>query len=153
MPEAIHLLSRKGRLRRKDHWIAVGLLVGTRIALAAAAVLRPDWDWTRHADFLILFIAFAMGKRMRDFGWSALWAIGAVLLLSFVVPLVQVVAWPYPHAPSNPGGALHPLTGVAIAAALLALIVALGIEKGDPGPNRFGRGPADAALARQIGAF
>ena len=153
MSETTNLLSRKGRLGQRDYWIGIGVLLGARVAMAVLAVVRPDWDFVRHGDFLMVFIAIVMGKRMRDFGWSALWAIAAVVILSFVVPVAQMIVWPHPHDPSNPVGAVNPLTGLGVSLALLVLVVALGLKRGDPGPNRFGRGPVDAKLAEQIGAF
>lgn len=128
-----------GRLDQKRYWLIAGLILALRIGMGVAIAFRPEWASSAGSlDFLILLLAIAIGKRMKDFGVSPWWAWLSVLLISVVLPIAGLIV-----EKRDAGAAAAPsgLIGLLTFALLMALVVFAGVKKGDPGPNRFGEAP------------
>jgi uncharacterized membrane protein YhaH (DUF805 family) len=141
-----NLWSIKGRLARKPYWQLVGTILAVKTAATIALALNPSWTILRNTDFLMILLAIAIGKRMRDFGVSASWGWMAVLIISFVLPIASIFIWP----PENPTSILDVIpgwVGLIIFVSLVTLIVWVGVKKGDSGPNRFGEAPGFPAAS------
>ncbi len=126
----------KGRLGQKLYWQLVGLILAVRIVAAVVVVFRPDWDFLLKTDVLILFIAILIGKRMKDFGLAPYWGWIGVFCISIVLPIVSLILWP-PAKNARGLDLIQPWVGWVILALLLALIISVGLKKGDNGPNRY----------------
>jgi uncharacterized membrane protein YhaH (DUF805 family) len=151
MPAANNPFSIKGRLGQQPYWLLVGMILAARILAAVVVVFRPDWTLLLKTDFLLVFLALLVGKRMRDFGLSALWGWAGVLLISFVLPIASLIIWQPSLDPADPFSIFPEWVGLLVFVLLLGLIIWVGVKKGDPGPNRFGDaggGPAPEKLAR-----
>jgi uncharacterized membrane protein YhaH (DUF805 family) len=139
--------SLKGRVGRKTYAQWVGAILAFRIAAAVVVAFRPDWVFLIRTDFLLIVIAIFTGKRMKDFGMAAAWGWIAVLLISFVLPIGGMILLPQPHVSDDPFSLLPFWVGIASTVLLFALVIVVGIKKGDPGPNRYGDPPDEAAAA------
>jgi uncharacterized membrane protein YhaH (DUF805 family) len=135
--------SLSGRLGQKLFWPWAGAIVGFRLVASIIVSIRPDWTFLRRTDFLLIFLAILVGRRMKDFSVHPAWGWLAIALISFVVPVGSIFLWP-PHAPAGPLDIVPNWVGLLTFVALLALIVSVGLKKGDPGTNRFGepQGPS-----------
>lgn len=131
----------RGRLAPRTYWINVAIILGIRLAASVAITYRPDWDVLRHLDYLLMLLAVMIGRRMKDFGVAPYWGWLAVAAISFVLPTVAIVTWPQPHDASRPLNVISPIVGIVTTLALLALIVAVGVRKGDARDNRYGPSP------------
>lgn len=129
--------SPKGRLGQKSYWINVGIILGIRFAAAAASIYRPDWDFVRHMDFLLVLVAILVGKRMKDFGMAPYWGWLAMATISLGIPIVAVVYSPVTPNPADPLD-IYPSWVGLIGVSVLALVVFVGLRKGDAGVNRYG---------------
>ncbi len=88
-----------------------------------------------------MLLAVMIGRRMKDFGVAPYWGWLAVAAISFVLPTVAIVTWPHPYDASRPLNVMSPIVGLITTVALLALIVAVGVRKGDARENRYGPSP------------
>ncbi len=118
----------------------ITIIFSIRIASVAAATFHPEWaDFAKRIDFLLFLCAIIIGRRMRDFGWSALWGWAATIFLTFCVPVGIGILH---RNESNTGSfSWDDIGGQAFvfsAIPLLYLIVIVGIPKGDPGENKYG---------------
>lgn len=103
--------------------------------LAIVVMIRPDWTFLLKTDFLIAFLALLVGKRMRDFGVSAVWGWVGVAVISVILPIVTLIVWPNPRDAADPLDIVSPLVGLLIFALLLGLIVWVGLKKDDAAPT------------------
>lgn len=147
MPVYNRVLSPKGRLSRKTYAQWVGTILAFRIGAAVVVAIRPDWVFLLKTDFLLILVAILTGKRMKDFGMAAAWGWIAVLLISFVLPIGGMILLPQQSVAGDPFSLLPFWVGIASTVLLFALVIAVGIKKGDPGPNRYGDPPDEAAAA------
>jgi len=141
MAASAHPWSFRERLAPRAYWINVAIILGIRVAAAVAITYRPDWDVLRHLDYLLMLLAVMIGRRMKDFGVAPYWGWLAVAAISFVLPTVAIVTWPHPYDASRPLNVMSPIVGLITTVALLALIVAVGVRKGDARENRYGPSP------------
>jgi uncharacterized membrane protein YhaH (DUF805 family) len=145
MPAPNNPFSFSGRLGQKPYWQLIGTILTLRVLAIFALILWPDLTFLSKTDFLLVFVAILVGKRMRDFGVSAIWGWVGVVTISLVLPIVSLIIWP-PEDMADILDILPPWVGLVIFGSLLGLITWVGLKKGDPGPNRFGEAP-DAAPA------
>ena len=129
--------SLKGRLGPKLYWPWAGAIIGFRFVTSIVVAVMPDWSFLLRTDFLLIFLAILVGRRMKDFGVHPAWGWLAIAIISFAVPIGSMALWP-PQPGAGPFDVLPGWVGLLIMVALLALIISVGLKKGDPGPNRFG---------------
>jgi uncharacterized membrane protein YhaH (DUF805 family) len=130
----------KGRLNRPAFWFIITIFLGLRIALAVYSSLRDNPDVLSHQSYLLVVVAGALGRRMRDFGWSALWAWAAMAIITIAVPVA--VASSFGAATETAPEALA-LIGAFSTLPLILLVVLVGIRRGDAGRNKFGEPSVD----------
>lgn len=109
----------RGRSGRAEYWALVALIFGLSIVLSLVPALSSA------SSALVVPLMFAQIRRVHDFGRSGWWAAAATfgpLLLMF--PLMAVTSLE-----------MATLAGIAVE---LALIVVIGVIRGDPDANRFG---------------
>jgi uncharacterized membrane protein YhaH (DUF805 family) len=142
----------RGRLRRRDFWIGLGLLLLLEITLsfAFAGLMRP----TGATDLELATVWLALGillwgsaalivKRLHDRDKSALW-----YPLFGLAP--AVCYWLGVVYSSNISNVLSPAqSGFWLLGLLLWIwaLIELGFMKGTPGPNHYGPDPRGAPQA------
>lgn len=150
-------LSAEGRIRQQDYWIGVLILIGLWIVSHLAHVFAP-LIWL----LLIYPWVCVIAKRLHDFGRSG-WLILIPFVIAFIAGCAAFVAGGAAligmifNASSEAGSDLSNWAGVfgalGIAAAFLLVALAVklvfllwvGLSRGDPGPNRYGPPPTEAA--------
>jgi uncharacterized membrane protein YhaH (DUF805 family) len=131
--------SGKGRIRRRDFWIATLLLT---IIAAPLALLGPLGALLRLA-FVFPNVCL-LAKRLHDAGrngWLASAPYLATLIAAFGIGLAS------PEDGSDPA----PLVGITGALVIIAAVIfwfRWALAKGDPGPNRYGE-RQDSFLSRR----
>ncbi len=133
----------QGRLARNTFWVAVVasyvimLVVAALIGALAELAGGSGEDISPLAVFsplLWIWVLAAIGtKRLHDFGWSGLWLLIPVasgMLLTKLLGLASILTTSILFG------------GTAIAACVL---LALGLPRGTPGPNRYGPDPLKPA--------
>ncbi|HEX8044588.1 DUF805 domain-containing protein [Rhizobium sp.] len=127
------------RLNRPTYWMFICIFLGFRVGAVVLTEMGYVSDLLRHVDFVLFFVASAMGSRLRDFGWSAFWGWAGVAVFSFVVPIGMIEMFKPVILPE--GG----MSGAAGSYSLLfstlpffALVVAVGLPPSDPNSN-YGR--------------
>jgi uncharacterized membrane protein YhaH (DUF805 family) len=79
-----------GTCGRKEFWIGIAIYFGLKTALV---LLSQSYPFLLNAgDFILLLVAGLLGRRFRDFGWSAAWGWATVFVFSFALPLAIVIA-------------------------------------------------------------
>lgn len=123
------------RLNRSAYW--AGLVIVFAVFFARAAVGGGGNDGTVLGPLLlILAIAIAamlVAARLRDFGWSGIWGWGAIVGLSFVVPLMM-----FSLLKPDQISALPSYEKLGPMLLCLAVIVSVGIPRGNLDANKFG---------------
>jgi len=145
----------RGRLRRRDFWIGLGLLLLFEITLsfAFAGIMRPTGAselelatlWLALAILLWVSAALTV-KRLHDRDKSALWypLFGLAPAICYWLGMVYS---------SNVSNVLSPAQrGFWLLGLLLWIwaLIELGFMRGTPGPNHYGpdpRGPSKAAVS------
>ena len=79
-----------GTCGRKEFWIGIAIYFGLKIALIVMSQAYPAL--LNAGDFILVLVAGLLGRRFRDFGWSAAWGWATVFVFSFALPLAVVVA-------------------------------------------------------------
>jgi uncharacterized membrane protein YhaH (DUF805 family) len=139
LPVQLHFNPLAGRLGRKPYWAAAGLLIGVR-AIASAAGLEGG-GWILFYDLDDILVAFLISRRMRDFGWSPLWAWLGMAIMQ-IAPLVAVLtATPAPSGAAGIFSDFPPATQNLTQVLLYILVGLAGLAKGNSGPNRYGPPP------------
>jgi uncharacterized membrane protein YhaH (DUF805 family) len=143
----VHLLTGfSGRIRRRDFWIGLGLLLIIEIALSFgfAGLMRPTGatELERATMWFALAIllwgsAVLIVKRLHDRDKSALWypvfGLGPVVAYELGVEFSSNI--------SNQLSAAQGAFWLLSAALWVWAIVELGFMKGTQGPNRYGPDP------------
>jgi uncharacterized membrane protein YhaH (DUF805 family) len=135
----------KGRMARQPFWIGIAAIVGLRAAASALASGGGGAAVAVEAtDLLLAVMAALIGARLRDFGRSAIWGWVAMGLIEFATIAVMIGTWP------REGGAIViseiPRPALVLNGALLgALVVVVGVIRGDPFANRYGPAPGGGA--------
>lgn len=127
------------RIGRRQYWLFAGLLLALQ---AAMAFLDPGFSGA--PLMFTWFLVYAW--RLHDFGRSAWWA---ALLLAVMTALVVAIVVVAPDAfdrfwngaPIEPPAGQTFLFDLLFGACLVLNVgstIWLGIQPGDPGPNRYG---------------
>ncbi|HTO79662.1 MAG TPA: DUF805 domain-containing protein [Methylocystis sp.] len=148
MSKSNNTLSFGGRIDQRTYWIYVSTIMALKIIATIMVVTKPKWDIFRHTDFLLLILALIVGKRLRDFGYSALWGWGALAMTSLVIPLYGAIA--FGNGQKDFLQAIPPFVGLLNSAILIVFLVVVGVKKGDPETNRFGAPENDSRSKIQI---
>ncbi len=142
----------RGRLRRRDFWIGLVLLLLVELVLSFVfvGIMRPTG--ATQIELAALWLALAIlvwgsaaliVKRLHDRGKSSLWYPLFGLAPALCYRLGEVYS-------SNISNVLSPAQqGFWLLGLILWIwaIVELGFMKGTPGPNRYGPDPRDASQA------
>ncbi len=136
------LLSPKGRIRRRDFWVGFIIVMVSSVLIGLVPIVGPI------LGFVLLWPQICIhAKRLHDMGWSA-W----IMLVPFGVTVISMIL-----VVANGGAALltappaEAFASPAMDAARLYFLIALlfglafllwvGLSKGNPRDNRFGRAP------------
>lgn len=141
-------VSFSGRIGQKTYWIYVSTILAVKIVAVIMVVLEPAWTILRHTDFLMFMLALIIGKRLRDFGYSAFWGWGVLALSSFVIPLFAAIK--FGNGEKDFMEAMPASIGLLSFAILVVLVVGVGLKRGDPETNRFGAPESDFRADAQI---
>ena len=139
------LLSPRGRIRRRDFWIGFAVVMISSFLIGLVPIVGPV------LGFVLLWPQICIhAKRLHDMGWSA-WIM--------LVPLVVTVTGMTLIAMNGGAALLTAPPAAAIAAAAtpemeaarlyfavtmlfeLTFLLWVGLSKGNPRDNRFGRAP------------
>lgn len=127
----------RGRAGRREYWRVLLVLIGISFALSLFGMV-PGGQLIAFPFSLAANIAqwALMARRLHDLGRSGWWQVPAMAL--GMAAVLQVVALGPTGVETNPG-----LSSAMLGAMLLSLVfvVAIGVAKGDPGPNRWGPPP------------
>jgi uncharacterized membrane protein YhaH (DUF805 family) len=108
-----------GRASRREYWIYIGLLI----------VLGVVFSYSPPAVNLVMYLVFTviMVRRVHDFGRTGWWAWAAAALPFSAMLLLMVTS--------------ETVASLVSLVITVALMIAVGAIRGDPGANRFGPPP------------
>jgi len=124
-----------GRINRRLYLIYT---FGYLVLFGSVKLLVPAFP--AEAALPAIWILLIAWRRLHDFGWRGWWAC-TPLVLGFVIGFVRGFTRalqglePTPNQPFGSGG------DVLVALVTIALMIWLGVQRGDAGANRFGEGP------------
>ena len=121
---------RAWRLARGPYWLAVVILIVAKFAFLASIEFFPQMvSIVRNIDTpIVVVLAFVVAARFADAGWRRWPAFVLIILISFVLPLVILLASnPLPRGP-NPLDDMPDLLWLSTAA-LFALLIVAGVKR------------------------
>ncbi|MBB3607194.1 DUF805 domain-containing protein [Rhizobium sp. BK602] len=123
------------RVNRSVYWVGVSTVFAILFARVAAERGSNDevLDTLRLFLLVIVIVAKLVAARLRDFGWPGSWGWGAVCGLNFVVQGIM-----FSFIEDNQMDALLTYVRSGPILLCLAIIVGVGIPRGNPGINKFG---------------
>jgi len=139
LPVQLHFNPFGRRLARRPYWVGVGLLIGVR-AIASAAGLEGG-HWTLLYDLDDILVAFLISRRMRDFGWSPLWAWLGMAIIQIAPLVARLTATLRSSGAAGIFSDFPPATQNLTLVLLYILVGLAGLAKGNSGPNRYGPPP------------
>jgi len=147
------LFSFNGRLNRRPYWIATiqlivaAVIVATGVAIAfnvtgrastAQELLRFAHPWLTGFTVLLAYPAAAVfAKRLHDrnkTGWLAALLIVPMLVATWLDPSGSVTPTPHIHS-------IYLAASTMMIVVALWFLIELGLLRGTPGDNRYGRDP------------
>lgn len=128
----------RGRASRRQYWQTLLVLVGISFALLALGGIPAAQVIGAPVSLVANVAQWALvARRLHDLNRSGWWQVPAMVL--GMAAVLQVVSMGEAGVEANPGLSTAMLGAMLLS---LAFVVAIGVAKGDPGPNRYGQPPA-----------